>query len=203
MPPFERPLVPSIKKRPLYYHWIEIQDRFCLVWGEANIDLFVCYCPCILWTENINFVTTVICAMFRIKYPRYWYFCRLLSLYSMSRKYKFRANSTLYFVSFAVINWIDVFIRNEYKQVILDSLEYCQKFKELELYAWCLMTSHVHLIIGSRGNPMHNIIRDMKSHTSTNWGQLLAGMHRKAGRSACPDFSGDVMDDGQGREEEF
>ncbi|HUM45933.1 MAG TPA: transposase, partial [Chitinophagales bacterium] len=85
----------------------------------------------------------------------------------MSRKYKFRDNSKLYFVSFAFINWIDVFIRNEYKQVLLDSLEYCQKFKELELYAWCIMTSHVHLIIGSRGNPMHNIIRDMKSHTST------------------------------------
>ena len=85
----------------------------------------------------------------------------------MSRKYKFRNNTKLYFVSFAVINWIDVFIRNEYKQVLLDSLEHCQKFKELELYAWCLMTSHVHLIIGTRGNPMHNIIRDMKSHTST------------------------------------
>ena len=43
----------------------------------------------------------------------------------MSRKYKFRDNSKLYFVSFAVINWIDVFIRNEYKQVLLDSLDYC------------------------------------------------------------------------------
>ena len=98
----------------------------------------------------------------------------------MSRKYKFRDNTKLYFVSFAVINWIDVFIRNEYKQVLLDSLEYCQKFKELELYAWCLMTSHVHLIIGSKGNPMHNIIRDMKSHTST---QLRAAIGEHAQES--------------------
>lgn len=55
----------------------------------------------------------------------------------MSHNYKFRDNSKLYFVSFAGINLIDVFIRNEYKQVLLDSLEYCQKFKESELYAWC------------------------------------------------------------------
>ena len=85
----------------------------------------------------------------------------------MSRKYKFRDNCKLYFVSFEVINWIDVFIRNEYKDVLLGSLKYCLRHKELELYAWCLMTSHVRLIIGSRGNPMHSIIRDLKSYTST------------------------------------
>ena len=102
----------------------------------------------------------------------------------MSRKYKFRDNTKLYFVSFAVINWIDVFIRNEYKQVLIDSLEYCQKFKELELYAWCLMTSHVHFIIGTSGNTMQNIIRKMKSHTST---QLRAaiGEHGQESRKEC------------------
>ena len=72
----------------------------------------------------------------------------------MSRKYKFHDNSQLYFVSFATVNWVDVFIRNEYKEVLLDSLRFCQLKKDLELYAWCMMTSHVHLIIGSRGNPM-------------------------------------------------
>ena len=29
------------------------------------------------------------------------------------------------------------------------------------------MTNHVHMIIGSRNNPLENIMRDMKSHTST------------------------------------
>ena len=44
----------------------------------------------------------------------------------MSRKYKFRDQDKLYFVSFAVVYWIDVFIRNEYRHVLLDSLRYCQ-----------------------------------------------------------------------------
>ena len=90
-----------------------------------------------------------------------------LKITDMSRKYKFRDNSQLYFVSFATVNWIDVFIRNEYKEVLLDSLRFCQLKKDLELYAWCIMTSHLHLIIGSRCMPMEYIMRDFKSYTST------------------------------------
>lgn len=84
----------------------------------------------------------------------------------MSRKYKFKDNAELYFVSFAVIKWIDLFIRNEYKEVLINSLKYCQSKKDLELYAYCIMTSHVHLIIGTKGNAMSNIMRDLKRHTS-------------------------------------
>jgi REP element-mobilizing transposase RayT len=84
----------------------------------------------------------------------------------MSKKYKFSDNSKLYFVSFSVTNWIDLFIRNEYREILLESIGYCQREKELELYGWCIMTSHVHLIIGTRGNPLSNIMRDLKRHTS-------------------------------------
>ena len=40
----------------------------------------------------------------------------------MSKKYKFADNDKLYFVSFAVTNWIDLFIRNEYREEILTSI---------------------------------------------------------------------------------
>jgi putative transposase len=84
----------------------------------------------------------------------------------MSRNYKFRDQQKLYFVSFATVNLIDVFIRREYKDIFADSLKYCQKNKGLELYAWCIMSSHVHLIIGSIGEKMEDIMRDLKRHTS-------------------------------------
>ncbi len=54
----------------------------------------------------------------------------------MSRKYKFRDDSKLYFVTFTVINWIDLFIRNEYKDIFLSSVRYCQNHKDLEVYGW-------------------------------------------------------------------
>jgi putative transposase len=84
----------------------------------------------------------------------------------MSTKYKFKDQSQLYFVSFAVINWIDLFIRNEYKQILIDSWKHCQQNKGLELYSYCIMTSHIHMIIGSNKDKLENIMRDMKRHTS-------------------------------------
>ncbi len=84
----------------------------------------------------------------------------------MSRKYKFTDQDKLYFVSFAVINWIDLIIRRKYKDIIVSSLVYCQKEKGLELFGWCIKTSHIHLFIGTSGNPMQNILRDLKRHTS-------------------------------------
>ena len=48
----------------------------------------------------------------------------------MSRNYKFHNPESPYFISFAVVDWIDVFTRNEYKDIIIDSLHYCQKEKE-------------------------------------------------------------------------
>jgi putative transposase len=84
----------------------------------------------------------------------------------MSTKYKFNDQDQLYFVSFAVVNWIDLFVRNEYKDIILDSWKYCQAKKGLEIYGWCIMTSHVHMIVGTHGDKLENIMRDMKKHTS-------------------------------------
>lgn len=84
----------------------------------------------------------------------------------MSRNYKIRDQTKLYFVSFAVVNWIDVFLRREYKDVVVESLQYCIKYKGLEVYAWCIMTSHIHLIIGSNKEPMEGIFRDLKRHTA-------------------------------------
>jgi len=54
----------------------------------------------------------------------------------MSRKYKFHDNDKLYFISFAVVNWINVFIREEYKNVVIESWKYCQEKKGLEIYGW-------------------------------------------------------------------
>lgn len=69
----------------------------------------------------------------------------------MSRKYKFGDNNQLFFISFAVVYWIDVFIRNEYKEIVLDSWRYCQEKKDLEIYNWIIMPSHIHMTIGSKG----------------------------------------------------
>ena len=85
----------------------------------------------------------------------------------MSGKYKIRDQNRLYFVTFAVIEWIDVFTRQEYRDLLLDSLRYCQKEKGLEIYAWCIMSNHIHLIVGKEKEAkIEEIVRDFKKFTS-------------------------------------
>ncbi len=79
----------------------------------------------------------------------------------------------MYFISFATVNWIDVFTRNEYKDEIIKSWQYCQEKKGLNIFAWCIMPSHVHLLIGSHDKPLEDIVRDMKSHTSTQMRKMI------------------------------
>lgn len=84
----------------------------------------------------------------------------------MSRKYKFHNPDGLYFISYATVYWIDVFIRNEYKNVLIESWKYCQQNKGLNIHAWVIMSSHVHMIISSATNKHEDIVRDMKSYTA-------------------------------------
>jgi putative transposase len=87
--------------------------------------------------------------------------------YRMSEKWKAYDNTRPHFVTFAVSYWIDVFSRSEYKDIFCDSVKHCQEKKGLELYAWVLMSNHVHMIIGSKGeNRISDIIRDLKKYTS-------------------------------------
>ncbi|WP_282126947.1 REP-associated tyrosine transposase [Marinifilum flexuosum] len=85
----------------------------------------------------------------------------------MSRNYKFHNPEGVYFVSFAVVEWIDVFTRLEYKEILLDCLRYCQQHKGMEIFAWCIMTNHLHLIFRSVNarNP-ELLLGDFKRFTS-------------------------------------
>jgi REP element-mobilizing transposase RayT len=51
-----------------------------------------------------------------------------------------------YFLTLTVIHWIDLFTRKEYRDVLVDSLKYCQATKGLEIYAWVIMSDHIHLV---------------------------------------------------------
>jgi len=48
----------------------------------------------------------------------------------------------------------------------LESLKFCQAEKGLELYAWVIMPSHIHLIFKAKNNNPSDVLRDFKRHTS-------------------------------------
>ena len=84
----------------------------------------------------------------------------------MSRKYKFHNPQGLYFVSFATVYWIDLFVREIYFEIMTGSLKYCIDNKGLLLYSWCIMPSHVHLIFSSLDNKPGSILGHCKTFTS-------------------------------------
>jgi REP element-mobilizing transposase RayT len=85
----------------------------------------------------------------------------------MSRNYKFHNPQGVYFVSFAVVEWIDVFTRSVYKDILLKNLAYCQNNKGMEIFAWCIMTNHVHLVFRSIGSIEPEVLLgDFKRFTS-------------------------------------
>ncbi|PWS27522.1 transposase [Pedobacter yonginense] len=85
----------------------------------------------------------------------------------MAFKYNVTEQNDLYFVTITVVGWIDAFTRKELSYVIIDSLKFCQEKKGLILYSWCLMPSHLHMIVSAKeGNRLSDIIRDFKKFTS-------------------------------------
>lgn len=85
----------------------------------------------------------------------------------MSTKYKAPTTEDAYFVTITTVGWVDVFTRLNQKQNIIDSLKYCQKHKGLEIYAYCLMSSHLHMICkATNGFILADVMRDFKKFTS-------------------------------------
>ena len=80
--------------------------------------------------------------------------------------YKIKNKKEIHFLSFAVVEWVDVFTRRQYKDIVVESLRYCQLEKGLLIHAWCLMSNHMHLIVSSKTNDLSDIIRDFKKFTA-------------------------------------
>ncbi len=80
----------------------------------------------------------------------------------------------LYFITFATVQWVDVFTRSTYVNIVLESLKYCQKEKGLRVHAWCIMSNHLHLMISTKMNHHpSDVLRDFKKFTSK---QIIAAI---------------------------
>lgn len=85
----------------------------------------------------------------------------------MSSKYKVTENHVPHFVTSTVIHWIDALSRPQYKDIVVESLNFCQQKKGLQLHAWVIMSNHVHFIVSARdGFQIADIMRDFKKFTS-------------------------------------
>lgn len=84
----------------------------------------------------------------------------------MSTGYQIKDQEAAYYVTFQIVEWVDVFSRKIYRDIVIDSLRYCQEHKKLEIYAYVIMSNHMHLLVRSGKGELSATIRDFKRHTS-------------------------------------
>lgn len=84
----------------------------------------------------------------------------------MPTGYQIKEQDKPYFVTLQIVNWIDLFTRENYHKIITDNLEYCIHKKGLVVFGWLLMSNHLHMIIKSNSNNLSGTLRDFKSYSS-------------------------------------
>lgn len=84
----------------------------------------------------------------------------------MPHGYQIRNQEAAHFLTLVVVQWADIFTRKAYRDIVIESLDYCQKKKGLEIFAFVIMSNHIHLLVSANDGNLSNIIRDFKRHTS-------------------------------------
>lgn len=72
-----------------------------------------------------------------------------------------------HFLTLTTVGWIDVFTRKRFRDILIESMAFCQKEKGLVINAFVVMSNHIHLI--ARVKPpfqMSNVLRDFKKYTA-------------------------------------
>ena len=84
----------------------------------------------------------------------------------MREGYSIRDQNLPHFVTFTVVDWIDVFSRKVYRDEVVASLDYCIKKKSMHLYGYVIMSNHIHMIVQSEEGKLSELIRDFKKFTA-------------------------------------
>ena len=84
----------------------------------------------------------------------------------MSTGYQIKEQDKLYYLTFQVVYWIDIFTRKRYRDILIESLKYSQENKCLGIFAYVIMSNHVHLIVKSDTENLSQTIGDIKKFTS-------------------------------------
>ncbi len=84
----------------------------------------------------------------------------------MKSGHQIREQDATHFLTLTIVDWVDVFSRKNYRDIVINSLDYCIKNKGLRIYAYVIMTNHIHLIARSETGKLSDTIRDFKKFTA-------------------------------------
>ena len=89
----------------------------------------------------------------------------------------------LYFVTLTVVNWIDVFTRRIYNDFIIENLTWCQQNKKLNIYAYVIMTNHIHLVASVTDGSLGDVLGNFKTYTSKELFKMIKSNEQESRRN--------------------
>lgn len=82
----------------------------------------------------------------------------------MRTRYQITESPSPYFLTCTIIEWLPVFTRKPYFDIIIDTLNYCRQQKRLKLFAYVILDNHLHLV--AAGDRLAPTVKEFKSHTA-------------------------------------
>ncbi len=92
----------------------------------------------------------------------------------MKEGYVIRNQERPHFLTCTVVEWIDIFTRSTYRDIVIESLKFCISKKGMILYGYVIMSNHLHLIIRSKDGKLSDLLRDFKKFTAR---EILEKIH--------------------------
>lgn len=86
----------------------------------------------------------------------------------MKEGYVIRDQKLPHFITSTVVDWIDVFTRQTYRDIVIDCFDYCIKNKGMILYGYVIMSNPIHLVVQSEEGKLSDLIRDFKKFIAKN-----------------------------------
>jgi putative transposase len=92
----------------------------------------------------------------------------------MRSRYKIAETASPHFITCTTVEWLPVFTRPTYLDIITASLIFCRQHKGLRLHAYVVLDNHLHLIVSA--DNLSQVIQDFKRHTAK---EILAAANQE------------------------
>jgi REP element-mobilizing transposase RayT len=89
--------------------------------------------------------------------------------------YKIRDPWAIHFVTCTIVDWVDLFTRSTYSDIIIDNFRFYQQQRNLEIYGYVIMSNHIHALLRQPESRwrLQDTLRDFKKMTAR---QIIQGV---------------------------
>ena len=85
----------------------------------------------------------------------------------MTTGYRIDDPGAAYFLTFTVVDWVDIFTRQVYRDIVIDSFRFCRMEKGLKIWGYVIMSNHIHAILSADHKNLPTILCQFKRHTAS------------------------------------